>query len=201
MSELERVSLDDVRSSYKSGANYGDILSAIVSIKYPLRRIAEYGILDGYSLEIFARLSPDDCIVEARDIFERFDGNCAKKTNIDARFSNTRKVKIIEGNFHNAHQDLDDDSYDLIHVDIANTGDVYQEAEKTLISKLAPGGVLLLEGGTSSRDEVPWMVKYHKKPIAPEIERLRSLNKYDLTVLGTFPGLTIIKKKEVGSID
>lgn len=197
MSETAGVSEDLVRSSYKSTADYGDILSAIISIKHPLRKIAEYGILDGYSLDVFARLSPEDCIIEARDIFEQFNGKCAKKDFLRARFSHIQKVKIMEGNFHNAPTELEDNCYDLIHVDIANTGDVYKKAEQTLITKLAPGGVLILEGGTPARDQVSWMIEYHKAPIVPEIERLRALGKYNITVLGAFPGITIIKKKEV----
>jgi len=184
-----------VRSSYKHRADFGDVLGALMAAKRPLKRIAEYGILDGFSLEIFARLSPDDCAVEARDIFERFDGNGACRSQLEQRFSDCDKISILYGDFHDADKDLEEGAYDLIHVDVANDGDVYAEAERTMLPKLAPGGILVLEGGTPERDRVPWMSKYGKRPIAPEVKRMRASGLYDVTVLGAFPGLTVIARK------
>ena len=196
----ENVLTAVIRSSYKNPVDYGDVLGAIVTAKRPLKRIAEYGILDGFSLDVFVRLSPDDCVIEARDIFENFDGNGARRSQLEARFANRLnniKVSILEGDFHDASKDLDNGCYDLIHVDIANNGDIYAEAEQTLFSKLAVGGLLILEGGTPARDQVPWMLQYGKSPIVPEIDRLKALGKYDVTVLGTFPGITIMRKKDI----
>lgn len=187
-----------VRSSYKNHTDFGDVLGAIVTAKRPLKRIAEYGILDGFSLDVFARFSPDNCTIEARDIFEHFEGNCAKRSHLEARFANglNTKVSILEGDFHDASRDLENGCYDLIHIDIANNGDIYAEAVQTLISKLAVGGLLILEGGTPARDQVAWMLQYGKPPIVPEIDRIKALRKYDVTVLGTFPGITVVRKKD-----
>ena len=185
-----------VRSSYKGAADFGDVLGGIVAAKRPLRRVAEYGILDGFSLDVFARLSPDDCVVEARDIFERFEGNRADRSALQARFGDCAKVRILDGDFHDAGKDLEAGAYDLIHVDVANNGAIYAEAEEVLVPKLAPGGMLLLEGGTPERDAVPWMKEYSKPPIVPVVDRLRASGRYDVTVLGTFPGLTVVRPKE-----
>jgi len=189
----------EIRSSYKHAANFGDVLGAIVATKRPLRRIAEYGILDGFSLDVFSRGSPDGCIVEGRDIFERFEGNGARRPQLEARFAGQSQVKILDGDFYEADKDLQDGAYDLIHVDVANNGAVYAEAERSLVPKLAPGGILILEGGTPARDAVPWMDEFSKPPIVPEVERLRASGLYDVTVLGSFPGLTVLSSKAPSS--
>jgi hypothetical protein len=186
---------EEVRSSYKGATNFGDVLGGIVAAKRPLRRIAEYGILDGFSLDIFAKLSPEDCAIEARDIFENFEGNRADRAVLEARFADYPNIRILDGDFHEADKDLETGTYDLIHVDVANNGSVYAEAERVLVPKLAPGGLLVLEGGTPERDVVSWMAKYSKPPMVPEVERLRASGKYDVTVLGTFPGLTVVSCK------
>jgi predicted O-methyltransferase YrrM len=186
---------EEVRSSYKGAADFGDVLGGIVVAKRPLHRIAEYGILDGFSLDVFAKLSPDDCVIEARDIFENFEGNRADRPTLEARFADCPNVCILDGDFHEADRDLETGAYDLIHVDVANNGLVYAEAERVLVPKLAPGGLLVLEGGTPDRDTVSWMAKYGKPPMVPEVERLRASGKYDVTVLGTFPGLTVVSCK------
>jgi predicted O-methyltransferase YrrM len=184
-----------LRSSYKGAANFGDVLGGIVTAKRPLRRIAEYGILDGFSLDIFAKLSPDDCVIEARDIFDNFEGNRADRAALEVRFADCSNIHILDGDFYEADKDLETGTYDLIHVDIANNGAVYAEAEQVLVPKLAPGGLLVLEGGTPERDMVSWMATYSKPPMVPEVERLRASGKYDVTVLGTFPGLTVVSCK------
>lgn len=187
-----------VRSSYKHFANFGDILAGIVSAKRPMRHVAEYGILDGFSLDIFDRFSPDDCSVEAMDIFEGFKGNRPRRQQLQERFAGRPKVQIREADFYNASRDLRDNHYDIIHVDIANNGSVFASAVEQLVPKLAPDGILLLEGGSPERDQVAWMIEYQKPPILPVIEKLQSSGLYDVTVLGSFPGLTMVRPIALG---
>jgi hypothetical protein len=183
-------------SSYENPVDFGEVLKAIVHSKRPLLRIAEYGILKGYSLEILDRYSPEDCVVEARDIFDEFDGNCAVLEDLQERFSTRKKVVLIQADFHNAGVDLPDASYDLLHVDIANCGVIYREALHTLLPKLAAGGQLLLEGGSPERDRVPWMLQYCRAPIAPFVCELQE-SRPDLEVLvyGVMPGLVSIRRR------
>ena len=182
------------RSSYKNSVEFGDVLRGIVAAKAPLRRIAEYGILDGYSLDIFDRTSPPDCVVEGRDIFELFLGNGASLEQLESRFAGRSKVKISRGNFDDASVDLEDDSYDIIHVDIANDGDVYLKAVATLIPKLTSDGLLILEGGTEARDQVPWMVNLNKKPMVPVVKYLADRADLVVTVIGSFPGFVVVRR-------
>ncbi len=187
---------ESIRSSYKSAADFGDVLKGIVASKRPLRRIAEYGLLDGFSLDILARFSPSGCRVEGRDIFERFQGNRPRREALERRFALMPDVTILDGDFHDAERDLPEGAYDLLHVDIANDGTVYAEAVERLLPKLAPGGLLLLEGGTPERDQVPWMLERQRAPIVPELARLRAQGLIETWVLGHFPGLTVVRAAE-----
>lgn len=183
-----------VRSSYLSDADFGAVLAGIVFAKRPLTRVAEYGILDGFSLDILERFSPPDAVIEARDIFEDFKGNRPARELLDARFGTSSKVIIQTGDFNDAGVELEDGAYDLIHVDIANTGDIYEKAARMLLPKLRPGGVILLEGGTPERDEVSWMRERNKRPICPVVDRwLKEEHAFDVCVLGKFPGLTLLR--------
>lgn len=189
------ILLSPVRSSYKNTADFGAVLSGIVFAKRPLRRAAEYGILDGFSLDILERCSPPGAVIEGRDIFEEFCGNCPRRSVLDLRFGKSKKVKIMKGNFDDAEEELEDGAYDLIHIDVANTGVEYEVAER-LMKKLARDGILLLEGGTEQRDCVPWMRDLNRAPMAPVIEKWRREGHLEVQVLGVFPGLTVVRNKE-----
>ena len=74
-----------MKSSYfNNDINYGDIIKSNLFGKNPLR-IVEFGILDGFSLKIFADTFPN-AKIEAYDIFDEFNGNSAKKEDIQEMF-------------------------------------------------------------------------------------------------------------------
>jgi hypothetical protein len=98
------------------------------------------------------------------------------------------QVSVQRGDFWESPTLLGDGVYDLIHIDVANTGEVnacwglrgrsdllhleshsrtrpysmpliaqlkvFRFAVEKLLPKLTPGGLLLLEGGSSARDQV-----------------------------------------------
>jgi hypothetical protein len=187
---------DGTHSSYAHpNCTFGDVLTSVTFALAP-KRIVEFGILDGYSLAVFDRATSDaDCKIEAYDIFEKFVGNGSRKPVLDTRFGHRApKVTIAEGNFYDSPTMLADGSIGLIHVDIANTGEVFRFAVEKLLPKLTPNGVLLLEGGTPARDQVPWMIKYNKTPIVPYIEELKGTSGVQVVVLGDFPGVTLVRR-------
>ena len=187
---------DGTHSSYAHpNCTFGDVLTSVTFALAP-KRIVEFGILDGYSLAVFDRATSDaDCKIEAYDIFEKFVGNGSRKPVLDTRFGHRApKVTIAEGDFYDSPTMLADGSIGLIHVDIANTGEVFRFAVEKLLPKLTPNGVLLLEGGTPARDQVPWMIKYNKAPIVPYLEELKGTPGVQVIVLGDFPGITMVRK-------
>ena len=178
-----------MNSSYTSKIDFGDILSTIAFLKNPAK-IVEFGILEGFSLMKFAENSTAS--IDAYDIFEKFNGNHAVKDKLLDVFSPYKHVNIQEGDFYEDFKKYSDKSIDILHVDIANNGDVYQFVFDHYIQKIADDGIVLLEGGSEKRDNIEWMIKYNKPKIQPVLEKYR--NHYNIKVVGDFPSITILKK-------
>jgi len=155
---------EEVRSSYKSNVTFGEVIGAVCFALAP-RRIAEFGVLDGFSLRALSASSPPDAAILAVDLFDGFTGNHAHEDRIRRDFSGDAKVTVQRGNFWDAPGTLrsfpggSGGGFDLIHVDVANTADEFEFAATHLAPLLSPGGVLVMEGGSAERDAVPWMAK------------------------------------------
>ena len=175
-----------IRSSYKNkNLNYGDIFETILFLNKP-KSILEIGILDGFSLDIFAKNTSSDTIIEAYDIFDEFNGNGASKDFLLEKFKSYKNIKIEYGDFYKLHKNIN--NFDIIHIDIANNGDVIEYALNNYVSKLNENGIIIFEGGSIDRDNVEWMIKYDKPKINPLIK------KYNLKLIGSFPSICIYKK-------
>jgi len=181
-----------MNSSYSTTAlSYDTIFNVLIWAHNP-KRIVEFGILEGYSLMCFAKQSDPSTEIKAFDIFEKFNGNSAKR-DVVARFDAFPNVTIQEGNFYDTYKQLEDNSIDILHIDIANDGDVYEFAIENYMQKLTSSGVLILEGGSQERDEISWMIKYNKKKIRETLSKLAP--NYRIHTISTFPSLTLIKHK------
>lgn len=177
-----------MKSSYNNkDLDYGNLLSSICFSLKP-KKILEFGLLEGYSLKKFIENSEKDTFIESYDLFDQFNGNGSKNSVVE-NFKDYSNVSIKYGNFYQKYLELEDNKYDLIHIDIANDGDVYKFALENYRNKLTSKGVLILEGGSEERDKVYWMEKYKKTPIN---KFLANINNY--RVVGNFPSLTIFHK-------
>ena len=179
-----------MNSSYINSVEYKDIFDTILYLNKP-KSILEIGILDGYSLELFAKYNTNTKI-EAYDIFEEFNGNRPDKEKLLTYFKDYTNVSIDYGNFYELYNTLNS-TYDIIHIDIANNGDVYEYAIDNYLTKLNDNGILLLEGGSKERDQVEWMKKYNKPLIHPVLCKYK--NDYNILTIGTVPSVTLIQKK------
>jgi len=180
-----------MNSSYKNkDIDYGELIDAITFLQTP-KSILEIGLLDGYSLQHFIdNTDSNKTIINAYDIFDKFNGNHANETMLNERFKNNHNVTINYGDFYELHKDIDI-FYDIIHIDIANNGDIYEYAIQNYLPKLTNSGLMILEGGSSERDDVYWMIKYNKPPIKKIINSYeKNLN---IKTIGSLPSLTIIK--------
>ena len=175
-------------SSYNNKISFGDILKSINFILNP-KTIVEVGILEGFSLKCFVESSNNDTVIKAYDIFEEFNGNHAQKDKLVSLFKDYDNVSIEYGDFYKVHKNIND--VDIIHIDIANNGDVYEYAIKNYLPRLSENGVMIMEGGSEERDNVEWMIKYNKPKIQPIIK------KYGFKVIGNFPSISIIKKSYI----
>ena len=173
-----------MNSSYTNKIDFGTLIEGITAAVNP-SHIVEVGILEGFSLEHFRRGSRADTTIQAYDIFQEFNGNHADKETLEERFSRYPNVTIEYGDFYKLHEQIE--NVDIIHIDIANNGDVFEYAVQHYLPKLSEKGIMLLEGGSQERDNVEWMAKYSKPKIQPVVE------KYGLKVIGTFPSITIAR--------
>jgi len=186
---LKEQMSQDFRSSYQKNITYGNLLEGILFDKNP-RNILEFGILDGYSLQYFAKTGAK---VFAFDIFEDFVGNGPPK-DIRDRFNHFSNVSIEYGDYYKKYEELPENKFDIIHIDIANNGDVYKFAFDNYLDLLEEDGLMVLEGGSEKRDEVEWMEKYKKTKIKSFLENASYNIEYK--TIGDFPSITIVKKKK-----
>ena len=181
-----------INSSYnKTELQYGDLFRIITWMTKP-KRIVEFGLLEGYSLHQFAVTANNTCCIEGYDIFEKFNGNAAKR-NIQECFVQFPNVKIQEGDFYTKYKSYEDNSIDILHIDIANDGHVYEFAFEYYLPKLTKEGIMILEGGSEERDNVEWMIKYKKQPILHILEKFMPV--YDIFKLEKYPSCTCVRLK------
>ena len=84
---------------------------------------------------------------------------------------------------------------DYLHVDISNDGDVFRRTFATWGPRVRR--VILLEGGSSQRDRVEWMVRYGKPPIVPAIDDIRRAHpEWSIAVLEPYPSLTVAVRSD-----
>lgn len=177
-----------MRSSYKKN-NYQNIFQSIC-FSYDPKLIVEFGILDGYSLDCFSENTNENCLIRAFDLFDEFPYNSASYDYILNKYKDSKNININKGNFYDCLNLFDDNSIDILHIDIANNGEVYEFAISHYLKKVK--GLMILEGGSEERDEVEWMIKYNKPKIVPVLKKYEIDVK--MTVIKDYPSLTLIKK-------
>jgi len=175
-----------VRSSYL--INNFEIHFKDICLEYNPKSVLEIGLLDGYSLEAFAKNLPYSSKILGIDIFESYEFKNAEYKYLVEKFEEFKNVKIEYGDFYDYF--LLGYTFDLIHIDISNDADIFEFAIKNYLPLC--NKALVLEGGTKERDEVGWMVKHNKKPISNYLNTLNT--NLNFKVIKDFPSMTIIKK-------
>ena len=179
-----------MNSSYLEKLDYGNIFSLTTFLNSP-KNIIEFGILDGYSLQEFAESCSNDCSIKAYDIFGEFNGNHADQNKLQEIFKDYSNVKIQYGDFYKKIAEIEDNSIDILHIDIANNGDVYEFVFQNYIKKMTTEGIILMEGGSIERDNIDWMNKYNKPKMQPILQKYSNI--YQIKTIGSIPALTIVK--------
>lgn len=185
-----------IASSYLEN-NYGEVFKAIVDSFKPANCV-ELGVLNGYSAFWIATALKKNGrgVLNIYDLFEDYEFNHSKMDDIVHFFSHCPMVNVHRKNAYEVHEGYPDRSVDLLHVDLSNTGDTVKLIMELWNEKMVYGGIILFEGGTEERDNIPWMIKYSKPAIKPEIENNPIITKH--YIYGTylkFPGLTMLLKK------
>ena len=179
-----------MKSSYKEN-NYDNVFRALAHVVRP-KKVVEFGILEAYSLTTWVDVCSPDTEILAYDIFEQFPYNAASYTDIVEKFEKHKNVSIRRGDFFGSENEFKDGQIDILHIDIANNGDVYKHTFEHYMQKLSPNGVCILEGGSFARDNVYWMSKFNKPLIQPVIKAENSNNRFNILVLENHPSITLV---------
>ena len=83
--------------------------------------------------------------------------------------------------------------FDLLHVDISNTGDILIDIKEKLGKFIDNGSIVVFEGGGQVRDKVEWMDKYEATKMFPLREKLNyKVIRNDYPTLSAFKNNKII---------
>lgn len=176
----------DISSSYKEN-NLGHILYDTV-IKYQPYKIIEFGCLYGYSTICMALALKNigKGKIYCYDIWEDYQ---YKHSTFHQTKNNVIKYKVedyVEFKKINFYDWLTNpESFDLMHLDISNTGDIIEK----LYDVLSPCERVIFEGGSIERDNVEWMKKYN----ATSINSIKQKVKYQV-INNNFPSISIFTK-------
>ena len=156
--------------------------------------IVDIGLLDGYSLLAFARSDAKEVV--GIDLFDDYDYSHGQMEDIYdlAQLQKVdHKIKLLKGNAFEAYENFNTSSIDILHIDIANTGENLPELFDLWYSKVKTNGLILFEGGSIERDNVEWMTKYEKVPIN-DFKKKIDPKKFEFLTLHPFPSLTLCRK-------
>lgn len=190
-----------MRSSYIQN-NYGEVFYAIISAFVPTLCV-ELGVLDGYSTLHIARglrdLNRSDTVLWSYDLFDSYAYKHGEIGNVRAMLEKegvSQLVQLVKQDAYEAHNNFNDESVHMLHVDISNTGDTVDKIMELWDPKIVHHGIILFEGGTEERDEIEWMKKYNARLIKPALENNKIIEqRYVFATYLKFPGLTMLLKK------
>jgi predicted O-methyltransferase YrrM len=157
------------------------------------KTIIEFGCLYGYSTVAIGLALKElgQGKLKCYDLWENYK---YKHSTIQQTIKNVKEygvedyVEFIQMNYYDWLSQPEE--FDMMHLDISNTGDIILQTYDVLKDKIKQGSIILFEGGSEERDNVEWMVKYNASPI----NSVKSQTKYKV-VNPNFPSLSVIKNE------
>lgn len=155
----------DINSSYRQKEMGRFLYDAVVESN--AKTIVDMGILDGYSTVCLALAAKaTGGVVYAYDLFDDYEYT---NSNYNVVLKNLERYSVLEfvvlekksfGDW------LDEKpNFDVLHVDISNTGDVIESLYTNFKFGLEMGARIFFEGGSKERDFQDWMIDYNMKKI------------------------------------
>jgi len=179
-----------IPSSYQY-FDLGKIIYDTILTYKPLK-IVEFGCYKGYSTAVMgmALKSLGRGKITCYDLWDKYQFT---HTTLNDTISNIEPYNVldyIEFKQLDFYQWLESpEQFDLLHIDIGNTGDIIKKVYDATKSQIDTGSIILFEGGSLDRDNVDWMLKYNCTPI----NDIKSYVNYNI-LSNYFPSLSIIKK-------
>lgn len=180
-------------SSYEKN-NYGELFYSLMRIYRP-KKVIELGTKAGYSAYHIARGLKDNHqgSLYCYDLWEKYPFNSFPKKSAEKNLKEFKDIISLTlqdvAGVEKKHQTVD-----ILHVDLNNEGAILEKIIPCWIDKVRQ--LIIIEGGSSERDKVKWMIKYKKMPIKSWLKDYR-LKRVDIEYLTIepFPSITIIRKK------
>jgi len=154
--------------------------------------VIEFGILHGYSTVCIGlalkALSGDRKLV-SYDLWDDYPynhGSIEVIRSLVKEYELDGIVSLKKGDVYEWAENPE--KFDLLHLDISNSGDRIQRVYNSLLPHIQKGACILFEGGTIERDEAGWAGGLKHKPITAVKEMLG----YEV-VDSRFPGLSVIR--------
>lgn len=193
-----------MRSSYIKN-NFGEVIREYILGWRPVS-LVELGVLDGYStmwiaegLKIAGPLYGINSKLDAYDLFDDYQYKHGNKEEVQQMLNEkglAEYVNLLQGDAYKVWDRYADKSIEFLHIDISNTGEVVRKIIELWHPKIHDKGLVLIEGGSSERDQVDWMIEHNMPSIKKEIETNDTINAY--YIYGTyfrFPSLTVMVRK------
>jgi len=182
-----------ITSSYNIN-DIGKSLYDLVIEHKPLK-IIDFGVLYGYSTVCLAQAVRDNGVGEiiAYDLFEDYEYKNGVKDVVEHNLDFYHCSDIVKIEQNDFYKWLDNPTpFDLLHVDISNTGDVLNDIKNKLSKFIDSGSIVVFEGGGEIRDDVAWMDRYKATKMFPLIEKLN----YKVIRHG-YPTLSVFKNNKI----
>ena len=180
----------DIDSSFRRN-HLGEVLYNFVLERRP-KTIVEFGVYRGYSTVSMGMALKDlgRGELNAFDLFQEYPYRSVSrevaKANVE-RYGLSGVVTLSQMNLYDWLKAPSE--FDLLFVDVSNTGDTIRDVERAVRPHLKLGASVVFEGGSRERDEIDWMVKYRKTPIRAARKEVG----YDL-LDGRFPSISVISR-------
>lgn len=183
-------------SSYEEN-NYGELFYALVRIYKP-DKIVELGTKAGYSAYHMARAvkASGKGRLYCYDLWENYEFNSVPQSVAQKNLKKYKNIIRLEPrnvtSVHKLHK-----TTDILHIDLGNEGGILESIIPHWIDKTRQ--LIIIEGGSSERDKIDWMIKFKKKSVKNWLKDF-SLHHPDIEyfTIEPFPSLTIIRKKKKG---
>jgi predicted O-methyltransferase YrrM len=160
------------------------------------RICVELGTYAGFSAYFIALALKDNNFgaLDCYDLWESYEFNKVPKKMAENNLHGL-PVNLIQEDGYTAFANYEDNTVDLLNVDLSNDGSTYLSILDQWYPILKKGSLVLMEGGTSERDNIEWMLRYNKMPICRALDNEEIKGRYHFNVIPDFPGLTILEKK------
>jgi predicted O-methyltransferase YrrM len=157
----------DIESSYQVNDLGKTLYDLVLRIKP--KKIIEFGTLHGYSA-VAMSMALDELQsghLTSYDLWDKYPykhGKMEEVLNQLKRYKVDKYVTLADADL---KVWLDNpEPFDLMHVDVSNNGETIDLLYEKLKNNIKNDSLVIFEGGSKERDDVEWVKKYNKKPIA-----------------------------------